>query len=365
MSTRTPERWQADLSDPTKPDTVLAHLACWCSFYAYNTNAKDSYRSVLGATSVLSMDADPDATRPAAYMFDIPECTIVVIAGTTDYTALFRQLIGTTKVRLVDEVPHLLVGYFWGNACKAIWAQFGTQILARSGTKKIVFTGHSLGGAIAACMYATFKRTFPEWTHQGTCYTFGAPRVGNTAVKTLTAESFAFSVPGDIVTKLPHKGYIRPAIQLPGLNQFAATPLEPFRNHGMYVNVEQDGKLWIPPDTLAGRQDDVGIEQLSLEALVGSTVPLASTIGGARTYRQIVSDGVENHYCQGYLDRLERALPPIGNVGDSLGNVGVIIEEKTLAGPKEAPVRISTWATQDPTPTRNDGVVPLVHRRHR
>lgn len=44
---------------------------------------------------------------------------------------------------------------------------------------KIVFTGHSLGGAIASIASTVFVRNFPETSSRTFSITFGQPRVGN------------------------------------------------------------------------------------------------------------------------------------------------------------------------------------------
>jgi predicted lipase len=45
--------------------------------------------------------------------------------------------------------------------------------------KRVVFTGHSLGGALATMCGAVTKNEFPEL--HVSVYTFGSPRVGNKA----------------------------------------------------------------------------------------------------------------------------------------------------------------------------------------
>ena len=44
---------------------------------------------------------------------------------------------------------------------------------------RIVFTGHSLGGAIASIASTVFVRNFPETSNRTHSITFGQPRVGN------------------------------------------------------------------------------------------------------------------------------------------------------------------------------------------
>ena len=71
----------------------------------------------------------------------------------------------------------------------------------------IVFTGHSLGGAIATIASAYFACEFKRNIY---CVSFGAPRVGNSTFckffKTVVLKSFRFANKGDLVTNLPPAG---------------------------------------------------------------------------------------------------------------------------------------------------------------
>lgn len=70
--------------------------------------------------------------------------------------------------------------------------------------KNIVFTGHSLGGAIATIASVYFGT---EYNRNIYCVTFGSPRVGNKkfakTFKHIVVKSYRFVNKADIVTKLP------------------------------------------------------------------------------------------------------------------------------------------------------------------
>ncbi|CAI5439969.1 unnamed protein product [Caenorhabditis angaria] len=46
-------------------------------------------------------------------------------------------------------------------------------------THELIFTGHSLGGAIASIASTAFVRNHPEIGNRTSLITFGQPRVGN------------------------------------------------------------------------------------------------------------------------------------------------------------------------------------------
>lgn len=73
--------------------------------------------------------------------------------------------------------------------------------------RKILTTGHSLGGALA--VLCSFSLVVQLKIANVTCTTFGCPRVGNTAFKKMynraVPATFAFVNSSDVVTKLPPK----------------------------------------------------------------------------------------------------------------------------------------------------------------
>jgi len=82
------------------------------------------------------------------------------------------------------------------------------KVVWKKQIKNVVFTGHSLGGALATLCAAAVKTELPEL--HVSAYTFGSPRVGNKAF----AEEFKkvdYSVRyvngGDVVTSLPFWNY--------------------------------------------------------------------------------------------------------------------------------------------------------------
>ena len=84
--------------------------------------------------------------------------------------------------------------------------------------KKVVFTGHSLGGAIASVAYSeTFMHELC------TLVTFGAPRVGDTEfcmAKFSSAQCLRVRHTNDIVPRLPKIGYDHPRSTLYYINSY-------------------------------------------------------------------------------------------------------------------------------------------------
>lgn len=86
----------------------------------------------------------------------------------------------------------------------------------------VYFTGHSLGGALAAI----HAQRWPEAERVRTPYLFGAPRIGNEAA-TERGQAYAYAKAGDLVPHLPPSalGYASPPTTLipPGAEPVAGT----------------------------------------------------------------------------------------------------------------------------------------------
>lgn len=82
------------------------------------------------------------------------------------------------------------------------------KMIWKAQNKSVVFTGHSLGGALATLCGAATKNEFPDL--HVSVYTFGSPRVGNKAF-TEVFKAVDVSVRcvngSDLVTSIPYWGY--------------------------------------------------------------------------------------------------------------------------------------------------------------
>ncbi|ORX68301.1 alpha/beta-hydrolase, partial [Linderina pennispora] len=81
------------------------------------------------------------------------------------------------------------------------------ELTAKYPDYKIVVTGHSLGGAIAAVATADLLISFPEWKSKMELYTYGEPRVGNPAfahwLSSQNIPIFRVVNRGDMVPQVP------------------------------------------------------------------------------------------------------------------------------------------------------------------
>lgn len=106
----------------------------------------------------------------------------------------------------------------------SIMSTIFTHVLKGKTPKRIIFVGHSLGGALATLAAAGTKAIFPQLFVQ--CTTYGSPRVGNMAFSAyfnaVVDVSERFVNGSDKVTKNPSIGYahvggdIRVGEQTPG-----------------------------------------------------------------------------------------------------------------------------------------------------
>jgi predicted lipase len=86
---------------------------------------------------------------------------------------------------------------------KTIIGAIKKELSTRDTNKEIIFTGHSLGGALATLVTFYFQSSLKKY-----CITFGSPRVGNSFFKRAfdkleNCYSLRYVYKNDIVTKVP------------------------------------------------------------------------------------------------------------------------------------------------------------------
>ncbi|CAL2030509.1 unnamed protein product [Caenorhabditis brenneri] len=217
-----------------------------------------SRRALEFAAAAYSLDPEPCVVKNNAtvlyankvecdYMRD--ECWSVIAA---DNESIFVGFSGTkSKEQLVTELvesigrpKHKLhnagsVHYYFYSALKTMWSPMEKlleELKEAMPNHRIVFTGHSLGGAIASIASTVFVRNFPETSQRTLSITFGQPRVGNqeyaaTHDRLVAAGSWRLIHGRDIVAHIPIcvEGYGRSCI--------------PFYNHGSY---HHGVEIWFP-----------------------------------------------------------------------------------------------------------------------
>ena len=138
--------------------------------------------------------------------------TIMFQMGDTDYRNAFTDL---NCARMPYEVGGQSVSIHSGFG--ELWAKLRGRMvtalrrrLSRDDVEddtSVVFTGHSLGGALATLAAVTAAETFPERRKNITMYSFGSPRVGNKlfaeAYDALVPDSFRIVNKGDPVSLMP------------------------------------------------------------------------------------------------------------------------------------------------------------------
>jgi triacylglycerol lipase len=123
------------------------------------------------------------------------EIIIVAFRGTEFYTGLGDALIDLdfilTKFELGGQVH---TGF--KNAINSIWTDLKSYILPLMATRKLFYTGHSLGAAMSVIAAMRLPGL--------AIYNFGCPRVGNSSfVSIITTPFYRIAKHLDIVTKIP------------------------------------------------------------------------------------------------------------------------------------------------------------------
>ncbi|CAO4360602.1 unnamed protein product [Caenorhabditis nigoni] len=149
------------------------------------------------------------------------ECWNVIAA---DDKTIFVSFSGTkSKEQLVTELiesigipKHELhnagfAHYFFFSALETMWSPIERLLEQRREVMpnhRIVFTGHSLGGATASIASTVFVRNLPDASNRTLSITFGHPRVGNLEYATthdrlVAAGSWRLIHGRDIVAHIP------------------------------------------------------------------------------------------------------------------------------------------------------------------
>eukprot|EP00735_Rhodelphis_limneticus_P003492 TRINITY_DN1496_c0_g1::TRINITY_DN1496_c0_g1_i1::g.27097::m.27097 TRINITY_DN1496_c0_g1::TRINITY_DN1496_c0_g1_i1::g.27097 ORF type:complete len:315 (+),score=67.82,sp/O59952/LIP_THELA/35.69/6e-33,Lipase_3/PF01764.20/4.2e-32,DUF2974/PF11187.3/8.5e-08,PGAP1/PF07819.8/0.00024,Thioesterase/PF00975.15/0.0025,Abhydrolase_1/PF00561.15/0.0041,Abhydrolase_6/PF12697.2/0.0042,Abhydrolase_5/PF12695.2/0.0088,zf-RanBP/PF00641.13/0.043 TRINITY_DN1496_c0_g1_i1:97-945(+) len=106
-----------------------------------------------------------------------------------------------------DEVPDAMVHSGFLEAFQSVSAQMYDALASMPSPKKIITTGHSLGGALATVAAVDLMQ---HGYYVDTMYTFGGPRVGNdvfTDFLTHWTDSWRVINENDIVPSLPPMGF--------------------------------------------------------------------------------------------------------------------------------------------------------------
>lgn len=184
---------------------------------------------------------------PAVTVLFLAEHQVIVINGSGNLQQWVSSIINMLSVTLSGN-PDIFVGTaFWTYA-----QQVGVKLAAAGVifSRPTIIVGHSLGGAIAACLNYLWPSL--GGTGQVVTVSFGAPRVGSKAFNSRMAGVHCRVVHNaDIVTQLPQRGAFLNT--QPSLMPFTITNYQ----HGglaYWINAYNDEPSMIPGSTLSGRE---------------------------------------------------------------------------------------------------------------
>lgn len=136
---------------------------------------------------------------PDVYVYVSDTYVIVLIQGTEGIPQLLAQVLGSGQVISFAFPGHV-------NGAQRFWAanivqDLDTFITPLLPTRKVVFMGFSLGGAIAQLLGSHYKASAPEGL---SILALGAPRAGdNLFVSNIQGQTQRIAMPGDPIPSLP------------------------------------------------------------------------------------------------------------------------------------------------------------------
>ena len=216
-----PQRAGFDLDD--------ARAMMWMSQLAYETDAPDTIAEVAplwGFKPVQLVHAQGPAIDTRAIIGERPDCTVVAFAGTDP--ALAKNLITDVRIRFTDKNTH--AGF--QDAFDSAWPQIQPKIEASA--RPLLFTGHSLGAALAVLAAAKAHRSGMT---PAAVYTFGMPRAGGQVFAGAYNE-----ILGDRTFRLVHGGDIVPCIP-EWVARLAPPERIPFQHVGRMLKCDSGGKF--------------------------------------------------------------------------------------------------------------------------
>jgi len=196
---------EAVFSSSAATEQLMYSYAAYCpsaKISAWNCGQWCSSVSGFVVTDVVS----DSLTSTFAYIGYKGSVVEVVFRGSTDITNWILNLNVFTPISFPGVSGAKVHGGFWASYITVkdtLTAKVLALATARRATS-IVFTGHSLGGALATLTAAQF---YSRTTIPITVYTFGSPRVGNAAFSSfynsVVPNTFRNTYKSDIVVHLP------------------------------------------------------------------------------------------------------------------------------------------------------------------
>jgi hypothetical protein len=365
---RPPTRFQWDTADLAVFDPVIAHAACWSSYYAYYDQAHEWFRKLMGASFVTRFPADPATGRPGGYALTVDEGNLIVFAGTTDA----QQLYGICRDAVFGTItnqPATMQGMY-GVAQWAQWIldHFGGGLQTMMHTNKTIFAGHSIGGALAVVLLATLRGATGPSLQPNTAYTFGSPNAGNESFASYMRDVFSVMNVGDPIPKLPPFGYFRLGNGQATPPSFTVCPPNTFMQHGnlVYLRPGSEAEIVEPGTHITPKDSPIEWDAVRFGA---DTFVLGSTFDAPKKVVQVWNESIQAHECREYLDRLEKLLPVVSGQHATMGDDGKKAEGVLPLAQIVLNAFNAVLAVQTPPPVSgpsgpaSQGVVPLTAKR--
>jgi hypothetical protein len=222
----------------------------------------------------LGDEIDPSDVYPPGAYFVGERFVVIVLAGITTPSEIIAAV--TTTNQVVTPGITGKVASNWSLLAQGLWGRWGVRLGNDTLSRKLVFLGHSLGGATVTTLAALFQFFHPD--RQFVVHTFGAPRPGNA--------EFAASIESSVV-RWVNEG--DPVPEIP-----------PQLWNGIGSHFPQPG----PPPFAFWAQPDLG---WTITA-DGSINPVATQLGFAEVVVKIVSNDLSDHYIQTSATRLQLHL---------------------------------------------------------
>lgn len=229
-----------------------------------------------------------DSSRAGFFVHDEMGVAVLAFRGTLDPADVVSdaQFLATCWRRHDAGRGHVHSGF--KAALNRIWTE--VEAVLRAATVPVVFTGHSLGGALAMLAAARAGRR-DDLPRPAALYTFGAPRTGDAA--------FAAELAG-----LFHCRVVNERDLVPGVPAAFSLPLLPvYRHNGRLHRLRWDGRLETSDDGF-----DVPVAESALPAVRDLALHLGRLFARARGGGAL-PDNLLDHAPRSYVARLLRLAP--------------------------------------------------------
>lgn len=183
---------------PTLPDALTASLAL-ATLYVQDT---EQLTAILSSVEPASLDTfHPfDSFSTTWVVCHSASFVFVLTSGIQSSTQGILAIVGSVQGPIAG-IPGQ-VGAYWGGIAVSEFASIAPILSALLPGRRVVLMGHSLGGAISACMLSLIGSAFPGV--QEVAFTFGSPRPGNPAFIAATqSQVFNFLNSDDPVPAIP------------------------------------------------------------------------------------------------------------------------------------------------------------------